>query len=189
MRRALVHAGAWALATGAAVTLSWFGVHTVVSGTAYDPPRALPIAGDPPAPSASHPGPEPETDSTRRPRPPSDTGSPKSSRSAASRGSEGTHRDAGRTGEAGASREDAGRSRGTPGNVESHELRGGRVAFDLGPDSAALVSATPNPGWEMRVWRESRWIRVTFSRGEEASSVFCVWHGTPPRVTVDEHGG
>ncbi|GAA2432934.1 hypothetical protein GCM10010405_14950 [Streptomyces macrosporus] len=72
--------------------------------------------------------------------------------------------------------------------MESHNLRGGRVAFDLGPDSATLVSATPHAGWEMRVWKESRWIRVTFTRGEEASSVFCVWHDTAPRVMVDEHG-
>ncbi|MGC3000566.1 hypothetical protein ACPF8X_19945, partial [Streptomyces sp. G35A] len=44
MRRGLVHVLAWLLATGAAVTLSWWGVHTVMAGTAYDPPRALPVA-------------------------------------------------------------------------------------------------------------------------------------------------
>jgi hypothetical protein len=43
MRRGLVLVLAWTLATGAAVTLSWWGVHTVMAGTAYDPPRALPI--------------------------------------------------------------------------------------------------------------------------------------------------
>ncbi|MYR37265.1 hypothetical protein GTX14_11680 [Streptomyces sp. SID4944] len=44
MQRGLVHALAWSLATGAAVTLSWWGVHTVMTGTAYDPPRAVPIS-------------------------------------------------------------------------------------------------------------------------------------------------
>ncbi|MER5614821.1 hypothetical protein [Streptomyces sp. NPDC002215] len=44
MRRGLMHGMAWVLSTGAAVTLSWWGVHTVLSGTAYEPPRALPIA-------------------------------------------------------------------------------------------------------------------------------------------------
>ena len=44
MQRGLVHALAWSLATGAAVTLSWWGVRTVMAGTAYDPPRAVPIA-------------------------------------------------------------------------------------------------------------------------------------------------
>ncbi|HEY9369348.1 MAG TPA: hypothetical protein VIU94_13060, partial [Streptomyces sp.] len=60
MRRGLVHALAWSLATGAAVTLSWWGVHTVMAGTAYDPPQALPIpagavtpAGEPSTPVAS----------------------------------------------------------------------------------------------------------------------------------------
>ncbi|MBX4178485.1 hypothetical protein K3A88_28170, partial [Streptomyces geysiriensis] len=43
MRRGLIHVIAWLLATGAAVTLSWWGVHTVMAGTAYDAPRALPI--------------------------------------------------------------------------------------------------------------------------------------------------
>ncbi|WP_410538432.1 hypothetical protein [Streptomyces sp. KL2] len=180
MRRGLVHAGAWVLATGSAVTLSWFGVHTVVSGTAYDLPRALPITSGAPAPSASRP--EPETASTRRPRPSSTAHSPEASRPSVSRGSGGARRDAGPGG-------GATRAGGGSGNVESREVRGGRVAFDLGRDSAGLVSATPNPGWEMRVWQESGWIRVTFSRGEESSSVFCVWHGSRPQVTVDEHGG
>ncbi|MFD4842977.1 hypothetical protein ACFWP1_06675, partial [Streptomyces sp. NPDC058425] len=44
MRRGLVLVLAWLLATGAAVTLSWWGVHTVMAGTAYDPPRAVPLA-------------------------------------------------------------------------------------------------------------------------------------------------
>ncbi|MFD6304818.1 hypothetical protein ACFWFF_17360, partial [Streptomyces sp. NPDC060223] len=53
MRRGLVHVLAWSLATGAAVTLSWWGVHSVMTGTAYDPPRALPItAGDVTTPQA-----------------------------------------------------------------------------------------------------------------------------------------
>ncbi|MER6983805.1 hypothetical protein ABT317_44370, partial [Streptomyces carpinensis] len=36
MHRGLVHVLAWSLATSAAVTLSWWGVHTVMAGTAYD---------------------------------------------------------------------------------------------------------------------------------------------------------
>ncbi|WP_258539737.1 hypothetical protein [Streptomyces ipomoeae] len=64
MRRGLLHVLAWLLATGAAVTLSWWGVHTVLAGTAYDPPRALPITASPTpsAPSKSakpSPGPTP----------------------------------------------------------------------------------------------------------------------------------
>ncbi|MFH0244212.1 hypothetical protein ACGRHY_17745 [Streptomyces sp. HK10] len=182
MRRGLVHAGAWVLATGSAVTLSWFGVRTVVSEAAYDLPRMPPLTSGTPAPSASRPGPEPETASTRRPRPSSAARSPGVSRPSVSLGSAGARRDAG-PGE-GAPR--AGRA---SGSVESREVRGGRVAFDLGRDSAGLVSATPSPGWGMRVRQGNGWIRVTFTRGEESSSVFCVWNGTTPRVTVDEHRG
>ncbi|MFP8943344.1 hypothetical protein ACLIYM_18180 [Streptomyces fenghuangensis] len=182
MRRGLVHAGAWVLATGSAVTLSWFGVRTVVSQAAYDLPRMPPLASDTPAPSASRDSPEPETASTRRPRASSTARSPGTSGPSVSRGSAGARRDAGPGGGTAS-------TGGASGNVESREVRGGRVAFDLGRDSADLVSASPAPGWGMRVWQGSRWIRVTFTRGEEASSVFCVWDGTPPRVTVDEHGG
>lgn len=181
MRRGLVHVGAWALATGAGVTLSWYGVHTVVSGTSYDPPRVPTISGQPTPSLSPSPTTEPRTASTRRPRP-SDSSRPAESpepprdspSATPSRTADEPSRD---------------RSSAPSGNVESHTLRGGRVAFDLGADSATLVSATPHAGWEMRVWRESRWIRVTFTRGDEASTVFCMWNGTPPRVVIDEHGG
>ncbi|PWI07835.1 hypothetical protein DIZ27_25720 [Streptomyces sp. NWU339] len=63
MRRGLVHVLAWLLATGAAVTLSWWGVHTVMAGTAYDPPRALPIT----AAGATTQESGPVSSSTRRP--------------------------------------------------------------------------------------------------------------------------
>ncbi|PJE94109.1 hypothetical protein CUT44_27795 [Streptomyces carminius] len=191
MRRGLVHAGAWALATGAAVTLSWYGVHTVVSGTSYDRPHPLRVAGAPEA--------EPSTDSTRRPRPSASAGSAKpskpsrradaasdSAKPSSAPSSPSSGEEAGRDGKDG---ERAERPPAPSAEVESHRVRGGRVAFDLGPDSATLVSATPNAGWEIGVWEGERWIRVTFTRGDEASSVFCVWNGTPPRVTVDEHGG
>lgn len=45
MIRRLTQALAWSLATGAATTLTWWGVHSVMAGTAYDLPRALPVAG------------------------------------------------------------------------------------------------------------------------------------------------
>ncbi|MEE1937948.1 hypothetical protein V1L54_00690 [Streptomyces sp. TRM 70361] len=189
MRRGLVHAGAWALATGAAVTLSWYGVHTVVSGTSYDRPHPLRVAGAPEV--------EPSTDSTRRPRPSASGGparSPEPSRRPVSASTpDPSSSPSPSSGEEAGERGDAGKRAERPATpsaeVESHRVRGGRVAFDLGPDSATLVSATPNAGWEIGVWQGDRWIRVTFTRGDEASSVFCVWNGTPPQVTVDEHGG
>ncbi|MCB5167879.1 hypothetical protein LG634_23985 [Streptomyces bambusae] len=187
MRRGLVHALAWSLATGAAVTLSWWGVHTVMAGTAYDPPRALPLSsadrplssstqrGAPPsfpvgpAPSAAPPSPS---------VPPSREPSPAVS-SAAAPGPSGS---AG--GRSGAKRSGA---RGTgSGSVESRTVAGGRVAFDLGASSAELVSATPAPGWRMQVWKQEFWIRVTFTRDGREVNVFCTWHDHAPAIEVDE---
>ncbi|MEW1659081.1 hypothetical protein [Streptomyces sp. NPDC093707] len=182
MQRGLVHAAAWTLATGAAVTLSWFGVHTVLSDTAYDAPRALPLSDQvastalplassthrpkpsaPPGTSASSspsPSPTPDARPTRRIAPPRTT-SPSPTPAA------------------------------TPGDdtppplgdrVHSYATPGGRVALSLGADSAELVSATPNPGWEMQVWKQDQWLRVDFTGGGSYTSVICAWNGHPPVV-------
>ncbi|MFF5535455.1 hypothetical protein ACFY71_23700 [Streptomyces cinerochromogenes] len=170
MRRGLVHVLAWLLATGAAVTLSWWGVHTVMAGTAYEPPRALPVtAADAdtrdvtsasrapapsltptPTPSRERPAPTP-TRTPARTRKPSPTPSPTATAS---------------------------------GRVRSYDTDGGRAVFDLGASSATLVSATPGTGWAMQVWKTESWIRVEFSRGADRVSVFCTWHDGPPRVEV-----
>jgi hypothetical protein len=173
MRRGLVHVLAWLLATGAAATLSWWGVHTVMAGTAYDPPRALPVtAADAAAPDAgpasrtpaasagpSHepparPAPTPARTPARS-RPPS----PAASASASAPAS-------------------------VSGRVRSYDTDGGRAVFDLGPADATLVSATPGTGWSMQVWKTESWIRVEFGRGADRVSVFCTWHDGPPRVEV-----
>ncbi|MEV6260302.1 hypothetical protein AB0M42_06015 [Streptomyces sp. NPDC051784] len=184
MQRGFVHAIAWSLATGAAVTLSWWGVHTVMSGTAYDPPRAVPIsvgarggqetnvpvsssthrARPTPSPSSSAPAVTPSPTPSRQPssRPPS--GSPSRAQPSAEAG----------TGEA-------------SGEVKSYPTRGGRVVLELAKDSAKLVSATPEPGWSMQVWTEPEWIRVDFGDGSGGTvSVFCTWNGHPPMVETVE---
>lgn len=171
VQRGLVHAVAWSLATGAAVTLSWWGVHTVLSGTAYDRPRALPL----PSAAAPDDGAGPQSSSTRRPKPsPSATsrtphGSPEGRRSAPP--------------PPGAS--PAPSSARADGRVRNYNVRGGRVVFDLRDSSASLVSATPDSGWQMQVWKQSEWIRVNFTRGADTTSVFCTWNGHPPTVQVD----
>ncbi|MCX2180049.1 hypothetical protein KV205_05810 [Streptomyces sp. SKN60] len=176
MRRGLVHALAWSLATGAAVTLSWWGVHTVLAGTVYDPPRALPIpsgatgsdgasigaptsAATPSAPTATpSAGPgtgipsQPPTTAPAAPRQPASAKPPAD----------------------------------TSGNVKSYGTDGGRAVFDLGPSSAELVNATPESGWQMQVWKQPTWIRVTFTKDGREISVFCLWHDSAPRVEIDE---
>ncbi|MGT2439982.1 hypothetical protein ACU4GH_34060, partial [Bradyrhizobium betae] len=133
------------LATGAAVTLSWFGVHTVLSGTAYDAPRAAPLPGqvaslgdgrrgdaagllDPPPQTVRHGGAQPGAIARRR--------------------------QAVKTGHALDRRRDPARSRSaTPpggsgypsrGEIKSYSTAGGRVVFGVAGSSAELVSATPN---------------------------------------------
>ncbi|KPC85029.1 hypothetical protein [Streptomyces sp. NRRL S-4] len=187
MQRGLVHAIAWSLATGAAVTLSWWGVHTVMSGTAYDPPRAVPISvgarggrtTNEPVSSSTHralpsPSPSPSASASGKATTSAPTPSPRTSRRPSSRPPAASP--------AGPSRTPA-----APGEVKSYPTRGGRVVLELAAGSAKLVSATPEPDWSMQVWTEPQWIRVDFSDGAGATvSVFCTWNGHPPMVeTVD----
>ncbi|MFI0239036.1 hypothetical protein [Streptomyces sp. NPDC016845] len=183
MRRGLVHSVAWLLATGAAVTLSWWGVHTVMSGTAYDPPRALPVvaadASDSALPvSSSTRRPEPSSPSATSARPsakPSADPSPKPSASRSTPPSPSSP-------PATASSSPPGTA--SSGNVKSYETAGGRAVFDLGDTSATLVSATPSSGWSVQVWKQTTWIRVEFTSGEQRVSAFCTWHDHRPSVEI-----
>ncbi|MER6422416.1 hypothetical protein [Streptomyces sp. NPDC001137] len=171
MRRGLVHVLAWSLATGAAVTLSWWGVHTVMAGTAYDPPRALPITAadattqesQPLASSTRRPSPSPSRSTARTPSPtptPTTSTAPPPSPTPTSTAS---------------------------GQVKSYDTDGGRVVFDLGKASATLVSATPGSGWSMQVWKTETWIRVEFTSGTNKVSVICTWHDGPPHVEIGNY--
>ncbi|MCI3276541.1 hypothetical protein [Streptomyces cylindrosporus] len=171
MRRGLVHVLAWLLATGAAVTLSWWGVHTVMTGTAYDPPRALPIT----AAGATTQESKPLASSTARPSPsrtptlrPSATPTPTPSKTPAHSPTPTT-------------------SPTASGQVKSYDTDGGRVVLDLGETSASLVMATPATGWSMQTWKTDTWIRVEFTSGTDKVSVICTWHDGPPRVDVGNY--
>ncbi|MFS8202553.1 hypothetical protein ACLVWQ_28165 [Streptomyces sp. CWNU-52B] len=184
MRRGLVHVLAWSLATGAAVTLSWWGVHTVMTGTAYDPPRALPITADgtvqgtkPLSSATSRPPSGPESETGSEPTP-SKSPTPKASRSPSVTPSPSpSHSEP----------SSPAPSAGVSGEVKSYDTKGGRVVFDLGTSSASLVSATPASGWSMQVWKTETWIRVDFSSGADRVSVFCTWHDSAPRVEINEY--
>lgn len=184
----LVHTLAWSLATGAAVTLSWWGVHSVMAGTAYDPPRALPLPVD----SATEPGASPLASSTWRPPspsakpPPSSAATPSRSERPSSRPPPRETEDTdGKTGTGtGTGPEDE--LSGSSGEVKGYTVDGGRVVFDIGAASAELVSATPDSGWQIQVWTQPTWIRVTFTRDGREVSVFCTWNGHPPMVQFDD---
>ncbi|MDL5201735.1 hypothetical protein [Streptomyces sp. ALI-76-A] len=170
MRRGLVHLLAWSLATGAAVTLSWWGVRTVMEGTAYDPPRALPVT----VADAATREPRPSASSTSRPSP-STSPSPAPGRTPSRAPAPAPTASATPTASA---------STVVPGRVKSYDTDGGRTVFDLGKTSATLVSATPGTGWSMQVWKTESWIRVEFAAGADRVSVFCTWHDGPPRVEI-----
>ncbi|MET9758207.1 hypothetical protein ABZ016_03990 [Streptomyces sp. NPDC006372] len=165
MRRGLVHVLAWLLATGAAVTLSWWGVHTVMAGTVYDPPRALPVKAAEAARQESKALAPPTRRTSPAPRKPSAT--PPEPRKPSPIPSK-----------------PASASPSPTGQIRSYDTDGGRAAFDLGPVSASLVSATPASGWSMQVWKTESWIRVEFASGADRVSVFCTWHDGPPRVEI-----
>ncbi|MGW6527334.1 hypothetical protein [Streptomyces venezuelae] len=182
MHRGLVHGIAWSLATGAAVTLSWWGVHTVMAGTAYDPPRALPLAADDgggpdhaePLASSTH---RPESSPSKKP-----TTSRTPSKPSKSPTASGTHSEQPPSPDP----TDSGAGAGI-GTVKSYSTPGGRVVFDLGKSSATLVSATPAAGWSVQTWKQDKWIRVEFTGGAARVSVFCTWHDTEPRVEIDKY--
>ncbi|MET9901783.1 hypothetical protein [Streptomyces sp. NPDC006446] len=177
MRRGLVHVLAWSLATGAAVTLSWWGVHTVMTGTAYDPPRALPITAAGAATQES----KPLASSTRRAEP-SRSASNRPSTSA--KPSTAPSRTASPSGSPSAAAPTSATSPPSSGQVKSYDTDGGRVVFDIGSAYATLVSATPDTSWSMQVWKTESWIRVEFTSGADRVSVFCTWHDGPPHVEI-----
>ncbi|MFE2294201.1 hypothetical protein [Streptomyces sp. NPDC059452] len=203
---------AWTLSTVAAGMLSWWGVHTVMEATAYPPPVAVALTEErvdaesrsTPRPSYSYrpntpadsPDPAPageESEPSGRPEskpsepsepsgpsgPSADAGAPP----VPERG--GASPSGGPSGGAVADGAPGGGSGSASGEVKGYAVDGGRVTFDMGRDSAELVSATPNAGWRMQVWHHPQWIRVTFTRGEREINVFCSWHEHPPLVEIE----
>ncbi|MGX4692040.1 hypothetical protein [Streptomyces sp. JNUCC 63] len=178
MYRGLVHVLAWSLATGAAVTLSWWGVHTVMAGTAYDPPRALPIT----AAGATTQESRPQASSTHRP-PSSKSPSPTPSRTPGKRPTAPSPSKSAPPAHTPAPSP----SPTASGQVRSYDTEGGRVVFDLDEASANLVSATPGTGWSMQVWKTETWIRVEFTSDTDRVSVICAWHDGPPHVDIGNY--
>lgn len=191
MRRRLVHALAWTLATLAAVTVSWFGVRLVLDSTS-DRPHTVPLSGRAPSPS---PPPLVGT-ATERPAPPSPTPPPTTPSAAESspeppertespRGTDGTGDGPG-DGAGDAAQQDRPPA-SAPGDVQTYPVAGGRVTFEMTTDAAELVSATPEAGWQMQTWEQTTWIRVDFVADGRRTSVICTWHDSEPRVETNEY--
>src|SRR5581483_3065699 len=162
MRRALVHTSAWAAATGAAVSLSWLGVSTVLREPAGAGSAAV-VAAPSPSPTAPPPTTLPPTIGTATQRAQPSASAPRSASAPAS---------------------PAGSASASPtATVKSYQIRGGQVAVSLGASSASLVSATPNAGWSMHVYTGTEWLRVDFEQGTSDSALFVTWNGHPPMVS------
>ncbi|GAA4850851.1 hypothetical protein [Kitasatospora terrestris] len=164
MRSGLVQLGAWAAATGAAVALSWFGVHAVLADTVFEQPVALPLPSAHPSPDSGSPTDPPTTGATATTQaavpvssapPPSKPSTPATPTT---------------------------RRPSPTASVHSYAVPGGRVALDLRQDHADLVSATPEAGWQMQIWHGDQWMRIDFSKDGRTSSVFVTWNGHPPDV-------
>ncbi|MFE9487377.1 hypothetical protein ACFYNF_13290 [Streptomyces sp. NPDC006641] len=69
--------------------------------------------------------------------------------------------------------------------VKGYTVDGGLVVFGIKRASADLVSATPDSGWQMQVWKTAQWIRVTFTRDDREISVFCTWCQHAPLVEIE----
>ncbi|MFE5853514.1 hypothetical protein ACFQ61_09920 [Streptomyces sp. NPDC056500] len=189
MRRGLVHAIAWSLATGASVTLSWWGVHTVMSGTVYDRPRALPINADTPTTQGSKPQvsssgqpPEDKAEPSSHDRPDEPTrDDPEPPYEHARETSEEVTPPSETTTPSESFKPPTSPSSSEPPRrAEVYPRDGGKVIFDIGPTSATLASARPKAGWKMEVHEDTHWIRVVFTKDDRESSVFCRWEtGTP----------
>ncbi|NGN70318.1 hypothetical protein G5C51_41350 [Streptomyces sp. A7024] len=193
MHRRLVTAAAWTLATLGAVTLSWFGVHTVLSNTAY-PQRTLPLSesgessgeGDGagsklPADKSRAPADDDDRGSSPRDTP---SGTPEKRKPSPSPSSS-SPSDGGSTSNAGSSSKKPG---GSSSTVKTYSVSGGRASFAMYSDHAELVSATPNSGWAMQTWKSEEWIRVDFSKGDKRNMIFCRWDESgAPVVETDEN--
>ncbi|MGW4895241.1 hypothetical protein ACWEQL_23665 [Kitasatospora sp. NPDC004240] len=175
MRNGLVQLGAWAAATGAAVALSWFGVHTVLTGDAFEQPSALPL----PSPAAAtNPAPAPVPSGAPAQSAPQSESPVAAMASTSARPSSAPPA----TQAPPTSRRPAPATTPTT-SVRSYLVPGGKVALDIRADRASLVSATPDPGWQMQVWNGDQWMRIDFSKGgTTANSVFVTWNGHPPDV-------
>ncbi|MER5867710.1 hypothetical protein [Kitasatospora sp. NPDC002040] len=165
MRNGLVQLGAWTAATGAAVALSWFGVHAVLTDAAFEQPSAVPLPSSvsrtsdapsvplSPAPAASSPAPA-TTSASPAPAAPT-SAKPKPSKKPPAE---------------------------PVSTVKSYRVPGGRVALDVQATTAELVSATPDQGWKMDLWQGDKWLRVDFSKDGSTNSVFATWNGFHPEV-------
>lgn len=188
VRRVSAYGAAWLAATAAGIALSWFGLRDVVNQAALGPvnpiaPNHSPVTLVPPTSTPPEPSPlgsPPTTTTTQRSRTstgeaaPSTPGGPTTSSAAATS----------RSTPSGTAPPGTTQPSTAPTNVRYFDVTGGRTAIAFDENSAGLVSATPEPGYRVRTWNNTGWLRVRFTNGEQATSVIVTWHTGPPTVRI-----
>ncbi len=179
MRSGLVQLGAWTAATGAAVALSWLGVHAVLVDTVFEQPVAVQLPSvasskqvGPAGPTLPAPTPSSAPPSAAAPSPSPDPDPPAGATTATAAGSSAPARPSAT----------ARRSSSPPSTLHSYPMLGGRVALDVRATEARLVSAVPEAGWSMQVWHGDQWLQVNFSKDDRVSTLMVSWNGTAPNV-------
>ncbi|MFI0354467.1 hypothetical protein [Actinomadura sp. 9N407] len=172
MRVRIGFLAAWIATTAAGMAISWAGVGDAMRGTALATPD---LAAEAPVrqgrPPTSGPSPEPTTSSE-----PDPSSSPSPARS--------------EPGDRSTTKPTARRSaspRAPSGRVRTYVVKSGRVVLEMSADSARLVSASPNSGFQAKVWRNDEWLRVDLTDGVHGSAVFATWNGHPPMVQIYEY--
>ncbi|MFI7130390.1 hypothetical protein ACIBQ1_32200 [Nonomuraea sp. NPDC050153] len=171
MRRALRYAAIWCGATAVAVSVSWFGVRGVlreefVDDVDVEPFVAQTIAADDAPLTITSPTSSPSASPTTSP-----TSSPTASPTTGP-----TRRAPSATPTPSRTQRKPAKSPEPRKPLKVVKVKGGEVAFTLGPEGCRLVSATPVSGYTAKVARATGWIRVDLVKGAHGTGVFCISH-------------
>ncbi|MEZ0073896.1 hypothetical protein [Planotetraspora sp. GP83] len=209
MRRCVGYTLAWCGATALAVGVSWLGVRDVLRSTVLDEAPLAPVvavagavaptvtAAVPLMGPAPHRHTSPTAKASPSPRTPVRVSPARHSPSSPASPSSRPHSTAGSTTKATTRptvRPTAGPanppSRPTPSptgeSLHTFTLKGGRATIAVTDKDCRVVTATPNDGYELKVWENTGWLRVTFLQGTHESSAFCTWNALPPRLDTYE---
>ncbi|MBO4271094.1 hypothetical protein [Microbispora triticiradicis] len=207
MRRATGYTIAWCGATALAVGVSWLGVRDVLRSAVLDDAPlapvvavAAPVTAYAALPSAD-PGTDPDAAATPGPLSPSPSLSrslsptPRPARRNATATPSRTARSS-PSARAGRPEDPAGSAPPPPSarprrdaeeeTLHTFTLKGGRATIAVTSKDCRVVTATPNDGYQVKVWEEEQWLRVAFLREVHESSAFCAWNALPPRLDTYE---
>ncbi|MFI7626624.1 hypothetical protein [Microbispora rosea] len=209
MRRTASYLIAWCGATALAVGVSWLGVRDVLRSAILDEaPLAPVVAVAAPlsaSPDASAPAPRSTPDggasggtseepSGPRPSGGATPGRPSPSRPAATPVRTARTSPAPRPARAtrparSTESSPAARQPKAAGGERLHTftLKGGRATIAVTSADCRVVTATPNDGYEVKVWEADQWLRVAFLKDTRESSAFCTWNALPPRLDTYEN--